>query len=117
MDDPVYALGLAGSAAGPYTAARGGGDEVLIDHAVAVVVDPVANLWGTAGSTVAERGAVAADVGTTIPVLRTRLITPTAGGRLAAALAGTFAPERRAAVIDRAVTVVIQVIAADFGAG
>ena len=70
MDDPVYALGLAGSAAGPYTAARGSGDEVLIDHAVAVVVDPVADLWATAGSTVAERGAVAADVGTTISSAR-----------------------------------------------
>ncbi len=78
MDDPVYALGLAGGAAGPYTAASRSGDEVLIDHAVAVVVDPVADLWGTAGSTVAERGAVAADVGTAIPELRTQLITPAA---------------------------------------
>ncbi len=78
MDDPVYALGLAAGAAGPYTAASRNGDKVLIDHAVAVVVDPVADLWGTAGSAVAERGAVAADVGTTIPVLRTHLITPAA---------------------------------------
>ncbi len=117
MDDPVYALGLACGAAGPYTAASGSGDEVLIDHAVAVVVDPVADLWGTAGSTVTERGARAADVGTTISQARAWLITPTAGGRLAAALPGTFGSAGRAAVIDRAVTVFIQVIAADLGAG
>ncbi len=78
MDDPVYALDLAAGVAGPYTAANRSGDEVLIDHAVAVVVEPVADLWGTAGSTVAERGARAADVSTAIPVLRTRLITPAA---------------------------------------
>ncbi len=70
MDDPVYALRLTAGAADPYTAASRNGDKVLIDHAVAVVVDPVANLWGTAGSTVAERGAVAADVCTTISSAR-----------------------------------------------
>ncbi len=115
MDDPVYALDLAGGAAGPYTAASRSGDKVLIDHAVAVVVDPVADLCGTAGSTVGERGAGAADVGTAISEARALLITPAAGGRLAAALAGTFGSAERAAVIDRAVTVFIQVVAADLG--
>ncbi len=74
-------------------------------------------LVGTRGSTVAERGARAADAGTTISEARAWLITPTAGGRLAPALAGTFGSAGRAAVIDRAVTVLIQVISADLGAG
>ncbi len=57
-------------------AVRGGAAAGLYSEGVPVLV-------GTRGSTVAERGARAADIATAIPVLRTQLITPTAGGRLA----------------------------------
>ncbi len=66
-------------------------------------------LVGTPGSTVAERVAVAADVGTTISPARAWLITPTAGGRLAAALVDTFTGGRAALVHDRVAVVVFAV--------
>ncbi len=51
---------------------------VLAGAAAGLYSEAVPVLVGTRGSTVAECGARAADVGTTIPVLHTRLITPAA---------------------------------------
>ncbi len=57
----------------------------------------------------AQSRAVATDLGTAIPVLRTQLITPAALGRLAAALVDTFTGGWAAFVHDRVAVVVFAV--------